>query len=80
MSLFSKIVALLDRLSWEAVLLLVATLGLLPFLPEPHIWAKLKMIGTGAEWRLIDVFDLVLHGSPWVLAIAKGVRELLRSD
>ena len=58
---------LLDPKIWLVVSL---TLGLAPFLPEPHIWEKLKWVASGANgMRLIDWFDLFMHGSPWVLLV-----------
>lgn len=55
------------------VLLAVAclTLGLAPFAPEPHLWEKLKMLAGGNLVRAVDIFDLVLHGSPWLLLFIK---------
>ena len=44
------------------------TLGLAPFLPEPHIWGKIKWVVGGAKgMQLMDWFDLILHGTPWLL-------------
>ncbi len=53
-------------------LLASLTLGLAPFLPEPHIVGKLRWImGGGVGMEQMDYFDLVLHGFPWVwLAIS----------
>ena len=49
-------------------LLVSLTVGLAPFVPEPHVWEKLKWIFSGADdMRPIDWFDLFLHGAPWVL-------------
>jgi hypothetical protein len=46
------------------------TLGLAPFTPEPHIIGKLKwIIGGGQGMKLMDYFDLLLHGSPWIFLI-----------
>ena len=47
------------------------TLGLAPFLPEPHIWEKLKMLAAGNLTRPLDIFDLALHAAPWLLLAAK---------
>jgi len=48
--------------------LLSLTLGLAPFFPEPHIWGKLKWLAGGANgMQFMDWFDVVLHGTPWVL-------------
>ncbi|TWU38249.1 RND transporter [Novipirellula artificiosorum] len=52
------------------------TLGLAPFVPEPHIWEKLKMLFTGTLAKPIDIFDLVLHATPWVLLVVKVARIL----
>ena len=43
------------------------TLGLAPFVPEPHIWEKLKMLAAGSLVKPIDMFDLALHAAPFVL-------------
>ncbi len=53
----------------SAVLLPVfacATLGLAPYLPLPHLIEKLGWLAQGRPFRPIDVFDLVLHGAPWL--------------
>ncbi|NOX73567.1 MAG: RND transporter [Alphaproteobacteria bacterium] len=43
------------------------TLGLAPLLPEPHIWQKFKLLIAGNLVRPIDIADLLLHGTPWLL-------------
>jgi len=62
---------LLARIPIHFALLFALTLGLAPFLPEPHIWEKLKMLSAGTLSRPIDIFDLLLHGLPWAILIAK---------
>ena len=63
--------------SWTFVILLCLTLGLAPFVPEPHIWGKVKWIAGGAEgMKLIDWFDFLMHGFPFFLLIRLGVIEL----
>ncbi|MBN2740419.1 MAG: RND transporter [Rhodobacteraceae bacterium] len=47
------------------------TLGLAPFVPEPHIWEKLKMMRAGTLRKPIDIFDLALHAAPFILLIGK---------
>jgi hypothetical protein len=69
--------ALLDRIPWWFVLALVATLGLAPFSPEPHLWEKLKMLAAGTLQRPIDIFDLAYHALPWLLGLAKLARSRL---
>mgnify|MGYP006272259823 CR=1 FL=1 len=69
--------AWLDRLPLGLLLIIALTLGLAPFLPEPHVWEKLKMLAAGELVRPIDIFDLLLHGVPWLLLLAKLGRLLL---
>lgn len=64
--------------SWvTTALMLSLTLGLSPFFPEPHVWGKLKWVWGGAKgmgW--VDWFDLLMHGTPWVLLLGTLVYAL----
>jgi hypothetical protein len=64
----------LDKVPLITLVLIALTLGLAPFTPEPHVWEKLKMLFGGTLSKPIDIFDLVLHGTPWVVLILKLVR------
>lgn len=68
---------LLDSIPFNLVIIAALTLGLAPFFPEPHIWEKLKMLAGGSLTRPLDIFDLFLHGAPWLLLMAKIAREVL---
>jgi len=70
--------ALLDQVSFTILLFGCATLGLAPFVPEPHIWGKLKMLRAGTLKKPIDWFDLALHAAPFVLLLLKIIREATR--
>lgn len=49
------------------------TLGLAPFTP-PHIWGKILWVAGGAVgMQPMDWFDLILHGTPWVMLIVSLV-------
>ena len=53
---------------WSTVIILALTLGLAPFVPEPHVVGKVRWVLGGAEgMQMMDYFDLVLHGTPWIL-------------
>ncbi|MEQ9693544.1 RND transporter [Shimia sp. SDUM112013] len=65
----------LDKVSWTLVLTLILLLGFAPFVPEPHVWEKLKMLAAGTLVRPIDWLDLVFHGAPFVLLVLKVARE-----
>jgi hypothetical protein len=62
----------LDRLPWPPLLLATVLLGLAPFVPEPHLWEKLKMLAAGNLVRPIDIFDLLMHATPAALLILKA--------
>ncbi len=47
------------------------TLGLAPFTPEPHVWQKLTMLVSGELDKAVDIFDLLMHGTPWALLFIK---------
>jgi hypothetical protein len=66
---------LLDKLPLSVILPLAVFLALAPFVPEPHLWQKLKMLFTGTLTRPIDIFDLFLHGAPLVLLVLKLMRS-----
>jgi hypothetical protein len=56
--------------NWRLVILLCLTLGLAPFFPEPHLFTKIKWIIGGAEgMKIMDWFDILLHGFPFILLI-----------
>ena len=65
----------LDKIPTTTLLFVALILGLAPFMPEPHVWEKLKMLSSGTLTRPIDIFDLFLHGTPWVLLILKLMRN-----
>ena len=61
----------LDKISLPIIGILVATLGLAPYLPQPHVVEKLGMLFAGELSRPIDIFDLFLHGTPLLLLLLK---------
>lgn len=51
------------------------TLGLAPFIPEPHLFGKIRWVAGGAVgMKAIDWFDLLIHGAPWLALIYFGVK------
>jgi len=66
----------LDSIPLPLLILVCLTLGLAPFFPEPHLWEKLKMLFAGDLIKPIDIFDFMLHGTPFILLILKLSRLL----
>jgi len=51
------------------------TLGLAPYLPEPHLVGKLRWVAGGATGMApLDWGDLLMHGAPWVWLLVAGIR------
>lgn len=65
----------IDRQPLTLFLIVALTLGLAPFVPEPHVVEKLRMLAAGELSRPIDMFDLVMHGAPWLLLLLKLYRQ-----
>jgi large-conductance mechanosensitive channel len=55
---------------WTIVIMMSLTLGLAPFVPEPHILGKVRWILGGAHgMKLIDWGDFLMHAIPFILLI-----------
>ncbi len=64
----------LDRIPLAAIVVAALLLGPAPFLPEPHLWEKLKMLAAGKLVRPIDIVDLFWHAAPLLLLVLKLLR------
>lgn len=69
--------AWLDSISLPFILILCLTLGLAPFVPEPHLFEKVRMLFQGTLSKPVDIFDMLMHGAPWLVLVAKLVRMAL---
>jgi len=68
---------LLNKIPWPVVIAACLTLGLAPFFP-PHVWEKLQMLFKGELVRPVDWFDLLMHGTPWLVLLAKAVGRAIQ--
>ncbi len=66
--------AWLDRTPVGYIAVPALLLGLAPFVPEPHLLEKLRMLAAGTLSRPVDIFDLFMHGTPALLLLIKLVR------
>jgi len=46
-------------------------LGLAPFVPEPHLIEKSRMLWEGTLTKPLDIFDLLMHAVPVILLALK---------
>lgn len=61
----------------KVIAALCAILGFAPFVPEPHLWGKLKWLAGGAVgMRALDWFDLLWHAAPFILLARLGILQL----
>ena len=70
--------ALLDQIPLNILIIAALTLGLAPFVPEPHLWEKLKMLVAGQLVKPLDMADLAMHAAPVILLAAKLIRLAAR--
>ena len=61
--------------------LIVLTLFMLgaPFLPEPHLVEKMRMLSAGTLTRPLDIFDVFWHLLPATLLAVKLIRRNRRA-
>ena len=64
----------LDRIPLAVLVVAALLLGPAPFVPEPHLWEKLKMLAAGTLVRPLDIFDLFWHAAPLLLLTLRLVR------
>lgn len=64
----------------QTLLIAAIFLGLSPFVPEPHLWQKLKMLFAGELVKPLDMFDMLFHVAPTLLLLAKIARNRARVD
>jgi len=75
-----QLTQLFDQIPWSYVIIACLTLGLAPFFPEPHIWEKLKMLSAGTLVKPIDIFDLLMHAAPFLVAALKLAVMAFRAE
>lgn len=64
----------IDNIPMSILLILCVLLGLAPFVPEPHLLEKVRMLSQGNLKKPLDIFDLLYHGAPFTLLAIKLFR------
>jgi len=67
-----------DRIPYPILIVWVILMAVAPFVPEPHLLEKVRMLMEGTLTKPIDIFDLFWHLLPDVLLILKIVRDRSR--
>ena len=71
--------AFLDRIPYPLLIGLTVLMALAPFVPEPHLLEKLRMLADGSLTKPIDIFDLFWHLLPAAVLLLKLQRDRSRS-
>ena len=61
----------IDKIPLLPLAIVALAMGLAPFFPEPHLVEKIRMLVNGELTKPLDMFDLLLHATPWVLLLIK---------
>lgn len=77
MSKIKTVRSFIDSIPWPVAVAAALTLGLAPFSPRPHFVEKLEMLRSGLLRRPLDLFDLALHGTPWLVLSLKVLASAL---
>lgn len=75
----ARILGWLDRTPIGPLAVVAGLLALAPFVPEPHLLEKMRMLAAGTLTRPIDIFDLLLHGGPLLLLAVLLLRRWRRN-
>ena len=67
----------IDSLSIVPLAAVALVMAILPFNATPHLFEKVSMLVDGSLQRPIDIFDLLMHGTPTVLLIIRLVRQFV---
>ncbi len=61
----------LMRIPWALLIFLTVFMLGAPFLPEPHLVEKARLLAEGRLTRPMDIFDVFWHLAPAVLLVLK---------
>ncbi|PIV88322.1 MAG: RND transporter [Hydrogenophilales bacterium CG17_big_fil_post_rev_8_21_14_2_50_63_12] len=65
----------IDKLPYSALLIMTVLMLGAPFVPEPHLVEKMRMLMDGTLAKPLDMFDVVWHLLPATLLIVKLVKS-----
>lgn len=66
---------LVDRIPFPLLIVLAVFMLGAPFVPEPHLVEKMRMLTAGTLTRPLDIFDVFWHVLPAILLVLKIVRS-----
>lgn len=70
----------LDRIPLALLAFIAVLMAVLPFGATPHLLEKLRMLADGTLQRPLDIFDLLMHGTPAVLLMIRLYRQFVMGN
>ena len=67
----------IDKMSLFPLLAVTVLMASLPLQGSSHLFEKLEMLRLGVLSRPLDIFDLLMHGTPAVLLAIRVVRQFV---
>ena len=67
----------LDGIPLAFLIVIAVLMAILPFNATPHLLEKLHMLTDGTLQRPLDIFDLLMHGTPAVLLMIRLYRQFV---
>ena len=64
----------IDKLPFPLLIVMTALMLGAPFVPEPHLVEKMRMLAEGTLTKPLDIFDVFWHLLPATLLVVKFVR------
>ena len=64
----------IDKIPLPMLIILSLLMIAAPFVPEPHLVEKMKMLSEGTLTKPLDIFDIFWHLLPTILLVIRIVR------
>jgi len=64
----------LDKIPTGVLAVAAVLMALAPFVPEPHLVEKFRMLMDGTLKKPLDIFDVFWHLAPSILLVMKLLR------
>ncbi|MBI5178613.1 MAG: hypothetical protein HZA04_05085 [Nitrospinae bacterium] len=69
----------IGNIPWSYLIIAAVLLGTAPLGHTPHLIEKIGLLYEGNLKRPIDIFDLFLHASPFILMAVKAYLQFVRT-
>ncbi len=70
----------IDKIPTRMLVVIAVVMALAPFVPEPHLLEKARMLINGTLTRPVDIFDVFWHLIPAILLAIQFVRRSAPRD